>query len=484
MSILDRLFRRRHAKSADLPFFPAWGPRVIPWGEPSFERMATEGYRANSCVNQCVFRLAIGYTQPRPVVMVRDEPRETHPLQALLARPNPLMSFAELMNLVIHYKAIGGNVFLHKVRNKAGGVAELWPYHIGQVAPVASRFGWVEEYEYNIGDGEKRRVPAADIIHLKWPSVDLERPWLGLAPLLGVAREVDSDTEMTRYLLALLMTDAAPRGVITLPEGVAMSPTKAAQLRAQWEERHGGLNRGRIGILEQGASYERVSLNMQELAWEALRRIPESRIAGAFGVPAILAGLYVGLEKATYANFKEAREQLTQDTYMPLWESDSQELTQALSTEYSDSPAIEYDYAKVAALQENEDALYARVLLAFERNAVTKNEAREKLGLGPVGDINVQDIGDTFADGSRPDTDTDEPEPAPQPMIIDVTPQPPQLVDEQAQPVEELPKARYPFPATFKAAQRAATEDVEAEMEREFADYLKGQYEAAMQEVG
>jgi hypothetical protein len=62
-----------------------------------------------------------------------------------------------------------------------------------------------------------------------------------------------------------------------------------------------------VGIVEGGATINRMALNLQELAIEALRRIPESRIAGALRVPAALAGLYVGLEKMTYSNFQEAR---------------------------------------------------------------------------------------------------------------------------------------------------------------------------------
>jgi HK97 family phage portal protein len=473
MSIFDR-FRRKPLgeKAAELPFVSSWvgGRPTLP--DISYSRMAREGYRANSAVNNVIQRLAIGYSEPPPLVMIRDEPRDTHPLQKLLNRPNPVMSHAELMTILLYYRAIGGNAYLHKVRggNSRGPVVELWPYHAGQMTPIPSRDSWVAEYEYDIGDGEKARVPASEVIHLKWPLVDLERPWLALAPLVGVAREVDSDTEMTRYLLALLMSDAAPRGIIRLPEGAAMSPTKAAQLRAEWELRHGGLNRGRVSILEQGANYERVSLNMQELAWEALRRIPESRIAGAFGVPPILAQLWVGMERSTYANYQEARQQLTEDTYVSMWRYDGQELTQALGSEYGDSPVVTYDTGKVAALSENEDAKVGRGVQLFAGNIATKNEVRTLLGFDEVA------TGDVFADGSTPEA---LPEPEPVQPIIDVLPlEPPQLTDDA-----DLETRQRQARIALKAVQDARTQAIEKRMTRDVAAYLERQRVEAEREV-
>lgn len=409
-------------KSADMAFVSEWVKTSFL--EPSFARLTSEGYHANAAVYQCVSALAFGYPEPKPIVRDRDdEPIDNHPLQLLLNRPNPVMSHAELMTYIIIYKAIGGNVYLHKVRNRGGAVAELWPYHAGQCWPVPSRYDWVSEYAFETpGGGEPRKVPAADVIHLKWPSVDLQQPWMALPPLRAVAREVDTDSEMTRYLYALLRNDATPRTLLNIK--TTLNDQQFERLRAQFSLRHGGDNRGGVGVVEGDATVSRMSMNLQELAFETLRRVPESRIAGAFRVPAILAGLYVGLEKSTYSNYREARQQLTEDTFVPMWKADGTELTQALAPEFGGDITVEYDIGNVAALQENEDAKYTRIIAAYDSGIATKNEARLYLGLPRVGDLQLLDEGDQFKGSAGQPT-----QPLVDPTIIDVTPQPAQLTD-------------------------------------------------------
>lgn len=418
MGILDRVLGVRKTrfgiKAAEIPltrgYISEWSPTS--WADPNWDNVITQGVQANSAVFQCMSTLAFGFPEPPPVVMNNGDPDPKHALQRLLTRPNPVMSHAEMMVYTMIYRAAGGNCYLHKIRNNVGMVVELWPYNIAQMWPVPSRFGWVEKYGYYDKDQQVRTVDVSEVIHLKWPFADLANPMVAMSPLMAVFREVNTDTEATRYLYALLKNDAVMRGVITLPEGIAIPGSKAEMLKAQFNMRHGGDNRGGVAILEQGATYQRVSLNLQELAFEALRRVPESRIAGAFRVPAILAGLYVGLEKATYANYREARSQLTEDTFVPLWRSDAVELTQALAPEFDSNPdrlVITYDTGKVAALQENEDSKYTRVVAGYDAGLLMKNEARAIIGLPPVKDLKRDDPeGDVFKDASMtPDAAVD-----------------------------------------------------------------------------
>lgn len=467
---IERLFgvrrERFDIKAAAIPLTTGYiSPYAeVTWLDTSWESLSTRGYRNNSAVFSCISTLALGYNEPPPVVMLNGDPDAKHPLQKLLNRPNPVMSHAELMTYSIVYRAVGGNCYLHKVRNKAGVVVELWPYHQGQMWPIPSRYGWVESYGYRTANGGVESVPSSEVIHLKWPSIDLDNPIMALPPLLAVAREVDTDSELTRYLYALINNDATPRTVLNVKG--SLSDLQFERLRQQFGMRHGGDNRGGVGVVEGEASVTRMSLNLQELAFESLRRVPESRIAGAFRVPAILAGLYVGLEKATYSNYKEARSQLTEDTFVPLWRSDAVELTQALAAEFDSNPdrlVVTYDTGKVAALQENEDAKYIRVVSGYDAGLLMKNEARGIIGLPPVQDVQRTDPeGDVFKSEMQA--------PMPQPQIIDALVSPPQLTDDQK---------RYPYPVSLKAKRDESTETLQERMTRELEAYLKAQYEAA-----
>jgi HK97 family phage portal protein len=461
------------ARGVDVPLLPLpAGYQRRQWDDVSWEALSAYGL-GNAAVSQCITTLAFGYNEP-PAIIVdpNDEPQPKHPLQVLLDRPNPLMSHAELQLYICIYKAIGGNAYLHKVRNSSGDVIELWPYHMGQMRPVPSPSKWVDQYEYYPNgmlsiDAERILIPASEIIHLKWPSIDLAQPWIALPPLRAVAMEVNSDTEMTRYIYALLANDAVARTVISLPAGSQLTNTQFSRLEEQFKIRHGGERRGGVGIVEGGATINRMALNLQELAIEALRRIPESRIAGALRVPAALAGLYVGLEKMTYSNFQEARRQFTEGTYVPLWKSDAIELTQGLIPEFGGGKyKVIYDTSHVAALHEEEGQKYSRILEAYDSMVVTKNEARAYLGYKKVGEIVVEDEGDTFKAAPAPPM-----APGQQPTIVDVTPPkqpPPQLTD----------TAKALVRAVIVEQKAQATEPLQRKIEREVQRYLSEQYDA------
>jgi HK97 family phage portal protein len=455
-------------KAAPLPFVPTW--QKTSWLTPTFDRLTSEGYVANAAVHICVATLALAYQQPLPIVKDADgTPLPQHPLQALLNRPNPLMSWRELATYIATYKAIGGQCYLEKRRSSAGRTVELWPYHAGHVSPIPSPTQWIEYYEYDAGDGAKIRMEKQDVIHLKWFTPDPTQPWLMLPPLRAVAREVDTDSEATRYLFALLINDATPRTVLNVKS--QLTEAQFQRLRAQFAYKHGGDNRGGIGVVEGDASITRLSLDMDELAFDALRKVPEARIAAAFRVPAMLAGLNVGIERSIYNNVAEARQSFFEDTIMPLCALDASELAADLGPEFGGNIVIEHDFSKVVALQENEDAVWTRVGEAWADGRMTRNEARRRMGLPDVEDIRPAagapplPPGDAFATASAPA------EPPLLEGVIDLPPPPPprQLTDGKALLIK---------------AQRPALDRIEAAMRKDIERYLERQYAQAAQAVG
>lgn len=395
---IDRLLGR---KQADLPFSPryaSYGGWDTALPTPSFARLTKDGYAQNAAVFACINALAFGYQQPKIVVQTADgEKQPQHPLQRLLDRPNPIMSWAELALYIATYKAIGGNVYLHKIRI-GGKTVELWPYHAGQITPRSQGTDWIAWYDYDDGTGDLRRIDPADMIHLKWPAINPALPWLGLPPLLAIAYEVETDTEATRYLFSLLKNDAMPRTILTLPANTQLSPVEMDAMRSSFQAMHGRERRGGVGIAFGGATVTRASLDVQELAFDALRKVPEARICAAFRVPPEYVGLNVGLENSTYSNKQEARRGFIEDTIMQLCSLDAAELTADLGAEYS-NVIITHDFAAVVGLQENENDKYTRALNAFEKVVITRNEARRMIGLPPVEALGIAALtgaGDTF----------------------------------------------------------------------------------------
>jgi len=380
--------------------FKASGYAVVPqWVRssflvPTFDNLIREGYNKNAVVIGCMSVLT--FTFPEPPLMVWSDESERgkrlpdHPLRKLLRRPNPLMGEDELMQYTMAWAAIGGNAFWLTAKDRQGRAAEqsTYPYHAGQVRVIPGGPEWVKGYEFFNAQQEWEEIDQDQYIvtHFKWPLPDPAQPWQAQPPLRAVASAVDTDSEIDTYLYALLKNDAVVRTLVKLPKGFEMTKPEKDRFRSQWADMYGGTNRGGVAILDDGASVERLGLNLQELAFEALRKVPEARIASALRVPPILAGLNVGLDSSTYNNLEGLQLHYTKRTLVPLWRAWGAEVESSLG---DGNVSIRYDLTKVAALQEDTDALWARVNRAWMGGYMTLNEARRAIGYEdvPGGDV-------------------------------------------------------------------------------------------------
>lgn len=387
MNFIDRI---RFALAPTALKAAALLPVIAPWVRATFydedwHTFNHSAYKLNSAVFACVSALSFAFIEP-PLKIYRAADKEElpkHPTRQLVIKPNDIMGEGELWLHTIIYAAIGGNAYWHKVRNGQRKVIGLKPYHIGNIAPVPGRSeSWVDGYEYDNGTGEKTPVPKEDIVHFKWPSVDLSQPWIAMPPLLPALREVATDNEAVRYLKAILQNDAVPRMVMYVPGDSDLdldSEEKQARLKAQFRAKYGGDNRGDLAIVTGGAKMERISLNLQELSFDAIHRIPESRITAAMRVPAIIAGLNAGLENSTYSNYGEAKEQFTRGTLGPLWNLFASEVASDPDLN-PDGDIIAFEMSEVQALQEDTNARWERLTAALNAGAITINDFLRGVG--------------------------------------------------------------------------------------------------------
>lgn len=387
---LARLFKQ----ASMLTIVPRWVDASFL--HPSFHWLTREGYRKNSAFFACLSTYTFTFPEPRLEIFTQEgdkgENIPNHPLRQLIRRPNAIMGERELMIYTIEYLGIGGNAYWHKVRNNSGRVIQLWPYHAGHMTPVPGGPNWIQRYDYDPGDGTVTPIPVDDIVHFKWPAIDPDQPWMGQPPLLAPAREVATDNEATRYLHSLLKNDAVPRTALKMPVDVPYDEEIDERTRRRFRERYGGDNKGDVAILWNGAEVDRIALDLEELAFEALHRIPEARIAAALRVPPMLVGLNAGLEHSTYSNYGEARQAFTQDTLSPLWEIVASEVDSSLVPEFGpDSQEARFDVSSVQSLQEDENALWQRAREALQSGGIMLNEYRRMLGLeeDPDGDIYI-----------------------------------------------------------------------------------------------
>jgi hypothetical protein len=233
-----------------------------------------EGYRLNSAVFACARTLAQAFAEA-PLTVYRDASKEDqipdHPLRKLISRPNPWMGEDEFWRYWILYASVTGNAYGYLVPTRGGGVGEIWPYSDLFITPVDSPTEWIDHYEYSTDNGlSKVNIPVEQVVHYKYVP-DPFYPMRGMGALRPVAREVDSDNELTRYLKSLFQNDAVPRGVLSVPPGVAITKNDKEEAKQNFKRLFGGDNRGDVAVFDKGLTYTRMSLDMGELAFDALQ---------------------------------------------------------------------------------------------------------------------------------------------------------------------------------------------------------------------
>lgn len=365
------------------------------WMDTDFWTLTKQGYKASSAVSACVRALAFSFPEPQLIAYktTKDEAQpagDNDPLQKLIRNPNPDMGEAEFMQFVITYASCGGNVYVWKERNRAGKVVRLWPWHDGQVIPIPGRNsneGIVAGYEFDAGDGQKIPLSKHDVFQWKW-MIDPEQPWKGIGAIEFASRDVNSDTESSRYTYAMFKNNAIPPVAVTLTEGDELDEAVVKRLQKQWLKRYGGENTGTPAFLQAGMTIQKLGMNMQELDLSNLKNIPESRICAAFGVPATIAGLYVGLKRSDYGDGM-ARKSYTETTLVPLWRAFSSEATSALSDEFGGGYALRFDLNQVKALAENVNEMWTRLLNAVDKGVIKRSDFKKAVGLkwGPEDEV-------------------------------------------------------------------------------------------------
>ncbi len=352
----------------------------------------------NSAVEACLSTLANAVSEPPIGEKTEDGINFGHLAAKLLARPTEWMRGSLLTRHIVVAMNVVGHAVLWKQRSEAGRVVGLPPLPPTMVEPgdghsslatleerqdvAAGRGKTITHFEYAPPERSPIRLEVDDVIYLR-QDVDTKDLKRGTSKLRTVLREVLQDEEAGLFAAALLANMGIP-GVMLIPDLDAGEPgpskDEADAVAKSFYERFTGPRRGRPLMMTGKVKVEVLSFNPDQMNFEVMRRIPEERISAVTGVPAILAGLGAGLDKATYSNARELREFFTEQTIVPNWELLEEEYTFQLMPDFGGG-VLSYDLSEVRALQQDQDALWKRNLEALERGGQTVAEFREAVGL-------------------------------------------------------------------------------------------------------
>lgn len=372
------------------------------------ETYVRDGYRKNALVYRCVNLLANSVAQAKMLAVVDTPEGETElpsrdPLSLLIERPSPeYAAQADFLGMLVARLMLTGEAPYYKVPGeRTGRIVELQELLSSRIE-VKKRPDDTKVYLYR-PDHSRPAIPLEpdELIFLRLR--DPLKPDRGLAPLSAAARETDTDNEATDWRKGFLQNGGTPPGILTTEQ--AASEKQLTEWSVMWSRRFGGgKNAGKTPALGGGLKYQATGTKPDEMALPDLTGISETRICQAFGVPPILVGAKVGLDRSTYANYGHARRSFWEETVSPLLRFVSDNLTDGL-TSRGDGRRVKFDTSGVPALQEDADKKAERIGKAYDRGAAKRNEYREAIGLDPdpEGDDYKMPSGEVAALGAASD---------------------------------------------------------------------------------
>lgn len=363
---------------------PVWTPR-------NYRALSQEGYARNVIVHRCVNLIARGCASIPWLFFEDGIPLEDHPLKALLMQTSPKVSFQQFLESVVANLLLAGNSYIEAINDeRSGEVQELYVLRPDRVKVIPDRLGHVAAYEYEV-DGLKRRINAhlkdgqISLLHLK--SFNPLNDWYGQSPLEAAACSIDQHNAVAAHNLSLLQNGGRPTGAMIVNRNSASraSVEEVQELKADLRSIiEGERNAGRVLLLEGDFEWREMGLSPRDLDFTEGKNTSAREIAQAFNVPSMLVGIP---GDATYANFKEARCHLWEDTIIPLAHHVKQKITNWLSPSYQESNernsglTIELDLDRVAALSPKREETWRRL---SECTFLTKNEKRKSMGYAPI----------------------------------------------------------------------------------------------------
>jgi len=358
-----------------------------------YDDLAVEGYLKNAIVFRCVSEISKGASAVPFMLKSGDEIIESHPAMALLNRPNPLQSYSEFFNSLYGYLLLSGNSYVMRITGIGGSPRELHLLRPDRIE-IKGRTGGVfpERYEYSI-NGRVQSVydvdqenGFSDLKQVKlWHPMD---DYYGCSPLTAAATEVDQHNSATRHNINLLENGARPSGaVIFKPKDdqgyqMQLSESQRQQLLTDLNQRfQGSKNAGRPLLLEGDFDWREMGLSPRDMDFLNMKHMSATDIALCFGVPSQLVGVP---DSQTYSNVAEARLALYEETIIPYLKKVESDINEWLMPQYDDNIEFCYDVDSIPALSERRRIIYENVVSAVDKGIMTRNEARELVGLSPI----------------------------------------------------------------------------------------------------
>ena len=299
---------------------------------------------------------------------------EDDPLYELLHdKPNPLMNSFQWRQTLEAHRKTWGNAFAYIERGARGRVAALWPARPDRSRPRLDPKTRTLVYELDVMGEKMVDVPSTSVLHVPGLGFD---GLTGYSPIGLMRKTVSMAMAAEDFGAQFFGNSAMPSGVLSSDK--ELSPEAAERLKASWQSMHGGENKWRVAVLEEGMKWAAIGINPEEAQFIETIDMKSHEIARAWGVYPWMIGLpSPGL---TYSNVEQQQIAFMMWRVRPDATAWEQALQARVSPDRSLRICFNLDGVVRADLKTRTDAFSKSV----GRPYMTVNEARKLENLPPV----------------------------------------------------------------------------------------------------
>lgn len=291
MGIISRIFGREK-RSATHPRDPALAEWLgIGTGTSSGVNVTPDTARACPEVDACVSLIedTLGTVPLDLFERVGKNERvkcTAHPLHQLLHdSPNSWQTSAEFRIMMEGWRSTHGNAYAEVIWGSDGIPKALEPICPTEVRPFKTQKGTVA---YRLLKSS-RILLASEMLHLKDKPAKLSNILEGQSRVERHKESIGLAMATSEYLSRFFSNNAVPKSFLEVPG--ELSKEQAADLREQFERKHGGLeNSHKVGIIQAGMKLNQLASNNDEAKTIEVYQMAVARIARIWGIPLHLIG--------------------------------------------------------------------------------------------------------------------------------------------------------------------------------------------------
>lgn len=427
MKIIDRLRRWRGKASGNGHGRRGFGggiPSSGIFGDPYFLREGFPEMGAGSLENaytqhswtyagvRAIAR-AVAAVKWQALTGSREQPTTlaAHPMTALLDRPSPMMTRAQVWRATVTYLYTAGScAWLLFGRTELVAPNE-WPVEVmplngralipraqdGKIIGAGVLRGRPASWEINLGSEGVLRVEPHQVARFsEWSPRGIYHG----QPIIDPATlAIDGDYQAALWNSAFFRNACDPGGWLTVQS--MLSDEQFKQFRRHWDEQHkGAAKRGKTAFLEGGATFQPNPRSQRDMEFSTLREMLRDETIAVLGVSPATLGI---TDDLSYANHEGQERIQAEQTVIPMLEEFGDVLWRDIcSTRDGGKVWMDFDRRSIRALN-SDYQVRVQNAVALAGLGWTPNQLNERLDLGlppaPDGDKPItQDAGfDPFA---------------------------------------------------------------------------------------